>query len=143
MANPKEKTPMCLVNELARYNKIQPEYKLLSETGPAHSKVIFHNIRSDILLYTLFPVVDGVSWLDLLSAVNSGGPALGRRGDQYKKSPALSSIMCSHPNHPAKTQSQNPPPPRQEPRWDLQGLRVYVLKRVFILFKVPTTIYIK
>ncbi|XP_056606884.1 double-stranded RNA-binding protein Staufen homolog 1 isoform X2 [Triplophysa dalaica] len=39
MANPKEKTPMCLVNELARYNKIQPEYKLLSETGPAHSKI--------------------------------------------------------------------------------------------------------
>ncbi|XP_073538739.1 double-stranded RNA-binding protein Staufen homolog 1 isoform X2 [Phyllobates terribilis] len=40
MANPKEKTPMCLVNELARYNKVQPQYKLLSEQGPAHSKVI-------------------------------------------------------------------------------------------------------
>ncbi|XP_075032520.1 double-stranded RNA-binding protein Staufen homolog 1 isoform X2 [Mixophyes fleayi] len=40
MANPKEKTPMCLVNELARFNKVQPEYKLLSEQGPAHSKVI-------------------------------------------------------------------------------------------------------
>ncbi|OCT60109.1 double-stranded RNA-binding protein Staufen homolog 1 isoform X2 [Xenopus laevis] len=40
MANPKEKTPMCLVNELARFNKIQPLYKLLSEKGPAHSKVI-------------------------------------------------------------------------------------------------------
>ncbi|XP_030632375.1 double-stranded RNA-binding protein Staufen homolog 1 [Chanos chanos] len=39
MANPKEKTPMCLVNELARYNKIQPEYQLLSEQGPAHSKI--------------------------------------------------------------------------------------------------------
>ncbi|KAK7916571.1 hypothetical protein WMY93_012332 [Mugilogobius chulae] len=39
MANPKEKTPMCLVNELARFNKIQPEYKLLSEEGPAHSKI--------------------------------------------------------------------------------------------------------
>lgn len=39
MANPKEKTPMCLVNELARFNKVQPEYKLLSEEGPAHSKV--------------------------------------------------------------------------------------------------------
>ncbi|PIO24530.1 hypothetical protein AB205_0042640 [Aquarana catesbeiana] len=38
MANPKEKTPMCLVNELARFNKVQPEYKLLSEQGPAHSK---------------------------------------------------------------------------------------------------------
>ncbi|XP_041059894.1 double-stranded RNA-binding protein Staufen homolog 1 isoform X6 [Carcharodon carcharias] len=40
MANPKEKTPMCLVNELARFNKIQPEYKLLNELGPAHAKKI-------------------------------------------------------------------------------------------------------
>uniref|UniRef100_A0A8C5MWL6 Double-stranded RNA-binding protein Staufen homolog 1 n=1 Tax=Leptobrachium leishanense TaxID=445787 RepID=A0A8C5MWL6_9ANUR len=40
MANPKEKTPMCLVNELARFNKVQPEYKLLSDQGPAHCKVI-------------------------------------------------------------------------------------------------------
>ncbi|XP_067856630.1 double-stranded RNA-binding protein Staufen homolog 1 isoform X5 [Heptranchias perlo] len=39
MANPKEKTPMCLVNELARFNKIQPEYKLLNELGPAHAKI--------------------------------------------------------------------------------------------------------
>lgn len=30
---------MCLVNELARFNKIQPEYKLLREQGPAHCKV--------------------------------------------------------------------------------------------------------
>uniref|UniRef100_A0A671TF29 Double-stranded RNA-binding protein Staufen homolog 2-like n=1 Tax=Sinocyclocheilus anshuiensis TaxID=1608454 RepID=A0A671TF29_9TELE len=39
MANPKEKTPMCLVNELARFNRIQPQYKLLSEKGPAHAKI--------------------------------------------------------------------------------------------------------
>ncbi|CAL8292717.1 unnamed protein product [Lota lota] len=39
MANPKEKTPMCLVNELARFNRIQPQYKLLNERGPAHAKV--------------------------------------------------------------------------------------------------------
>ncbi|XP_077480416.1 double-stranded RNA-binding protein Staufen homolog 2 isoform X2 [Stigmatopora argus] len=39
MANPKEKTPMCLVNELARFNRIQPQYKLLNERGPAHSKL--------------------------------------------------------------------------------------------------------
>lgn len=39
MANPKEKTPMCLVNELARFNRIQPQYKLLNENGPAHAKV--------------------------------------------------------------------------------------------------------
>ncbi len=40
MANPKEKTPMCLVNELARFNRIQPQYKLLNENGPAHAKVL-------------------------------------------------------------------------------------------------------
>ncbi|XP_035270749.1 double-stranded RNA-binding protein Staufen homolog 2 isoform X4 [Anguilla anguilla] len=39
MANTKEKTPMCLVNELARFNRIQPQYKLLNEQGPAHAKV--------------------------------------------------------------------------------------------------------
>ncbi|XP_029447343.1 double-stranded RNA-binding protein Staufen homolog 2 isoform X2 [Rhinatrema bivittatum] len=39
MANPKEKTPMCLVNELARFNRIQPQYKLLNEKGPAHAKM--------------------------------------------------------------------------------------------------------
>lgn len=46
MANPKEKTPMCLVNELARFNKIQPEYKLLCEQGPAHSKVPGWSVQS-------------------------------------------------------------------------------------------------
>lgn len=30
---------MCLVNELARFNRIQPQYKLLSENGPAHAKI--------------------------------------------------------------------------------------------------------
>nr|XP_032810774.1 double-stranded RNA-binding protein Staufen homolog 2-like isoform X2 [Petromyzon marinus] len=39
MANPKEKTPMCLVNELARYNKLQAQYKLVREEGPAHAKL--------------------------------------------------------------------------------------------------------
>uniref|UniRef100_A0A4W4E972 Double-stranded RNA-binding protein Staufen homolog 2 n=1 Tax=Electrophorus electricus TaxID=8005 RepID=A0A4W4E972_ELEEL len=39
MANPKEKTPMCLVNELARFNRIQPQYKLVNERGPAHAKI--------------------------------------------------------------------------------------------------------
>jgi len=36
--NAKEKTPMCLVNELARFNKIQHQYKLTDESGPAHKK---------------------------------------------------------------------------------------------------------
>lgn len=53
MANPKEKTPMCLVNELARFNKIQPEYKLLSEQGPAHSKVPIHISFLFLVLHAL------------------------------------------------------------------------------------------
>ncbi|KAJ0182720.1 hypothetical protein K1T71_002089 [Dendrolimus kikuchii] len=44
-ANSKEKTPMCLVNELARYNKIQHQYRLTSETGPAHKKVFTVTLR--------------------------------------------------------------------------------------------------
>lgn len=39
LANTKEKTPMCLVNELARYNKIQHQYRLTGEQGPAHKKI--------------------------------------------------------------------------------------------------------
>ncbi|KAG5679232.1 hypothetical protein PVAND_008812 [Polypedilum vanderplanki] len=38
LANAKEKTPMCLVNELARFNKILHQYRLVSEQGPAHKK---------------------------------------------------------------------------------------------------------
>ncbi|VEN64007.1 unnamed protein product [Callosobruchus maculatus] len=39
LANIKEKTPMCLVNELARYNKVQHQYRLTGEQGPAHKKI--------------------------------------------------------------------------------------------------------
>ncbi|XP_036088679.1 double-stranded RNA-binding protein Staufen homolog 2 isoform X1 [Rousettus aegyptiacus] len=39
MAKSREKTPMCLVNELARFSRVQPQYKLLKERGPAHSKM--------------------------------------------------------------------------------------------------------
>merc|ERR1719242_1514873 len=38
LANIKEKTPMCLVNELARFNKVQHQYRLTDESGPAHKK---------------------------------------------------------------------------------------------------------
>lgn len=34
----KEKTPMCLVNELARFNKVTHQYRLTGEHGPAHKK---------------------------------------------------------------------------------------------------------
>ncbi|XP_072259357.1 double-stranded RNA-binding protein Staufen homolog 1-like [Pyxicephalus adspersus] len=38
MANPKEKPPMCLVNELALFNRIQYKYTVIKEEGPAHCK---------------------------------------------------------------------------------------------------------
>lgn len=41
LANTKEKTPMCLINELARYNKIQHQYTLTDEQGPAHKKTFY------------------------------------------------------------------------------------------------------
>jgi len=45
LANTKEKTPMCLVNELARYNKIQHQYTLTDESGPAHKKLFFVRLK--------------------------------------------------------------------------------------------------
>ncbi|XP_067932832.1 double-stranded RNA-binding protein Staufen homolog 2-like isoform X2 [Watersipora subatra] len=44
--NTKEKTPMCLVNELARFNKVAHKYVLVDEKGPAHRKEF--KIRLDL-----------------------------------------------------------------------------------------------
>lgn len=67
MAHPKEKTPMCLVNELARFNKIQPEYKLLREQGPAHCKVnIVHTacaFNSLGMFSAFYTVENGAIWI--------------------------------------------------------------------------------
>ncbi|XP_077990821.1 double-stranded RNA-binding protein Staufen homolog 2-like isoform X2 [Glandiceps talaboti] len=51
MANPKEKTPMCLLNELARYNKMQPQYQLVDESGPAHQKTFKVSLTLNDKLY--------------------------------------------------------------------------------------------
>jgi double-stranded RNA-binding protein Staufen len=45
LANTKEKTPMCLINELARYNKIQHQYTLTDEQGPAHKKTFYVKLK--------------------------------------------------------------------------------------------------
>lgn len=45
LANTKEKTPMCLINELARFNKIQHQYTLTDEQGPAHKKTFFVKLK--------------------------------------------------------------------------------------------------
>lgn len=43
--NMAQKTPMCLINELARYNKIQAQYILEDETGPSHKKTFFVRLK--------------------------------------------------------------------------------------------------
>eukprot|EP00918_Siedleckia_nematoides_P062235 GHVU01135745.1.p1 GENE.GHVU01135745.1~~GHVU01135745.1.p1 ORF type:complete len:804 (+),score=103.17 GHVU01135745.1:117-2414(+) len=45
LANNKEKTPMCLINELARFNKIQHQYTLTDEQGPAHKKIFYVKLK--------------------------------------------------------------------------------------------------
>lgn len=45
LANTKEKTPMCLINELARYNKISHQYTLIDEQGPAHKKTFYVQLK--------------------------------------------------------------------------------------------------
>jgi double-stranded RNA-binding protein Staufen len=45
LANTKEKTPMCLVNELARFNKISHQYTLVDEQGPAHKKIFYVKLK--------------------------------------------------------------------------------------------------
>lgn len=45
LANTKEKTPMCLINELARFNKVSHMYTLVDETGPAHKKTFFVKLK--------------------------------------------------------------------------------------------------
>lgn len=98
---------MCLVNELARYNKIQPEYKLLSEQGPAHSKVhltLYLSVPTFLLAPVIFIMLFLSFCLDIYCAVDSGGAALGGRGHQYKESSAFCSSLCAFPDHTAQTQ---------------------------------------
>lgn len=45
LANTKEKTPMCLINELARYNRVSHQYTLVDEQGPAHKKTFFVKLQ--------------------------------------------------------------------------------------------------
>jgi hypothetical protein len=50
--NSKDKSPMCLINELSRCNDIKHEYHLIDEFGPPHDKTftgyyqLFHYVNS-------------------------------------------------------------------------------------------------
>jgi hypothetical protein len=46
--NDKNKTFMCMMNELVKHNKIKHEYVLLDEIGPAHKKVFFVSLKLGI-----------------------------------------------------------------------------------------------
>lgn len=48
----KKKTPMCLVNELARHHKIHPQYRLTEESGPPHQKIFVVNLKLGDEQYT-------------------------------------------------------------------------------------------
>ncbi|CAF0921654.1 unnamed protein product [Brachionus calyciflorus] len=40
-----DKTPMCLIHELVKFNKIKNEYVLLDEKGPAHKKTFYVQLK--------------------------------------------------------------------------------------------------
>lgn len=93
MANPKEKTPMCLVNELARFNKIQPEYKLLCEQGPAHSKVPGESVQSHTVIY-VYEILNSLPFVPpLLLQIFSVRLTL---GDQYWEAEGPSIKKAQH-----------------------------------------------
>ena len=47
-ASQQQKTPMCLINELTKHNKIKHEYVLLDEMGPAHKKVFYVVLKLNV-----------------------------------------------------------------------------------------------
>ncbi|XP_032897336.1 double-stranded RNA-binding protein Staufen homolog 1 isoform X10 [Amblyraja radiata] len=126
MANPKEKTPMCLVNELARFNKIQPEYKLLNELGPAHAKELealdhhhFGTIDTDWGVYsTPLPEVDDrlLRYADIEGEVFTVQLTL---GDQQWEAEGSSIKKAQHAAAAkALVETSLPKPPPRPPRND-------------------------
>ncbi|XP_078275184.1 double-stranded RNA-binding protein Staufen homolog 1 isoform X8 [Rhinoraja longicauda] len=126
MANPKEKTPMCLVNELARFNKIQPEYKLLNELGPAHAKELealdhhhFGTIATDWGVYsTPLPEVDDrlLRYADIKGEVFTVQLTL---GDQQWEAEGSSIKKAQHAAAAkALVETSLPKPPPRPPRND-------------------------
>ncbi|KAK8752492.1 hypothetical protein OTU49_005834, partial [Cherax quadricarinatus] len=86
-ATSKEKTPMCLINELARYNKIQHQYCLTDEKGPAHKKTFTVTLR-----------------LGESEEYTASGPSI-KKAQHSAAAIALEKTQFKHP--PPKTQRQN------------------------------------
>ncbi|CAG0878827.1 unnamed protein product [Darwinula stevensoni] len=83
----KEKTPMCLVNELARHNKIQHQYRLINETGPAHKKTFSVMLKLGDEEYT----APGPS----IKKAQHAAAAAALENTQYKK-PVPKARACGH-----------------------------------------------
>lgn len=79
----KEKTPMCLVNELARYNKIEHQYRLTNEEGPPHKKKFTVTLKFGNEEYT----ADGAS----IKKAQHAAASIALKKTMYKHPPPKSS----------------------------------------------------
>ncbi|XP_013794183.1 double-stranded RNA-binding protein Staufen homolog, partial [Limulus polyphemus] len=95
MANTKEKTPMCLVNELARFNKVQHQYRLIDQSGPAHKKNFTVVLKLDNEEYTAM------------------GPSI-KKAQHAAASVALNRTSLKHPLPKSQKMSQGPMTPTVE-----------------------------
>jgi len=93
MANTKEKTPMCLINELSRFNKIQPQYRLVDESGPAHMKT--------------FTVLLQLGQDELAEEYQASGPSI-KKAQHAAAGLALEKTNFKHPPHKTKRSSITP-----------------------------------
>ncbi|KAL7640516.1 UNVERIFIED_CONTAM: hypothetical protein RMT77_008791 [Armadillidium vulgare] len=87
-ASAREKTPMCLINELARYNKISHQYCLTDEKGPAHKKVFTVTLKLG----------------DNDEEYSASGPSI-KKAQHLAAAVALEKTKFKHP--PPKTQRHN------------------------------------
>uniref|UniRef100_A0A0A9YH86 DRBM domain-containing protein n=6 Tax=Lygus hesperus TaxID=30085 RepID=A0A0A9YH86_LYGHE len=79
----KEKTPMCLVNELARFNKIEHQYRLTNEEGPPHKKKFTVTLKFGNEEYT----ADGAS----IKKAQHAAASIALMNTMYKHPPPKSS----------------------------------------------------
>ncbi|XP_014252626.1 double-stranded RNA-binding protein Staufen homolog 2 isoform X2 [Cimex lectularius] len=79
----KDKTPMCLVNELARYNKIEHQYRLTNEEGPPHKKKFTVTLKFGNEEYT----ADGAS----IKKAQHAAASIALKNTQYDHPPPKSS----------------------------------------------------
>ncbi|XP_013772151.1 double-stranded RNA-binding protein Staufen homolog 2-like isoform X3 [Limulus polyphemus] len=95
MANTKEKTPMCLVNELARFNKVQHQYRLIDQSGPAHKKNFTVVLKLDNEEYT------------------ATGPSI-KKAQHAAAAVALDKTALKHPPPKCQIKNQGPMTPTVE-----------------------------